>query len=46
MLMIYTFMCVNPECRHIKIRSGVKYVQIKCECCGNLMRLIKEERQD
>lgn len=43
---IYTYMCVNPQCRNIEMRSGVKYVQIDCDACGNLMRLIKEEKQE
>lgn len=43
---VYTYLCTNGECRHIELRSGVRYAQITCPCCGHIMRLIKEEKQN
>ena len=43
---IYTYLCVNPACRNIEIRSGVRYSQIECGACGGLMRLVKTEKRD
>ena len=45
-IFIMTFQCSNPACRKITLQSGPHYNQIKCECCGSIMRLIKKERQD
>lgn len=43
---VYTYLCTNAECRNIELRSGVRYSQITCPVCGNLMRIIKTEKQD
>jgi predicted RNA-binding Zn-ribbon protein involved in translation (DUF1610 family) len=44
-VIVYTYLCVNGACRHIELRSGVRYSQIVCPKCGHIMRLVKEEKQ-
>jgi len=43
---IYHYVCTNFSCRNVEIRSGVRYSQITCSCCGNIMRLYKTEKRD
>ena len=45
-IFLYHYLCVNPQCRSVEIRSGVRYSQIECGACGGLMRLIKTEKRD
>jgi len=41
---IHTYICNNPQCRHIEMRGGMRYAQLSCPKCNGVMRHIKSER--